>query len=89
MKTNTAPRHLMPGDANRPISRAAEMLHDLPANACRWPCGGFEDPGFRWCGDAAAPDSVYCKVHRGEAYSPEMRVPRLNLASFVRPGGRR
>ncbi len=43
MKTNTAPRHPMPGDANRPISRAAEMLHDLPANACRWPCGGFED----------------------------------------------
>ena len=71
------------------ISRAAEMLYDLPASACHWPCGDFEDPGFKWCGDAIAPDSVYCEVHRGEAYNPEMRVPRLNLASFVRPGGRR
>jgi hypothetical protein len=89
MKKNAPPSDPMPLNAGRALRRAAEMLRDLPAVACRWPCGGCEDPGFKWCSDAAASDGVYCKVHQGEAYSPEMRVPRLNLASFVRAGGRR
>lgn len=35
---------------------------------CRWPQGHPNEPGFKFCGEAAEPGRPYCTTHCNQAY---------------------
>jgi GcrA cell cycle regulator len=54
-----------------PRAKAASAItavFTLTPNACRWPLGDPQRPGFRFCGSPVTEGS-YCKHHRGMAYT--------------------
>jgi hypothetical protein len=47
------------------MTRAAQLLFDLPPSACRWPSKrDLDDPLFVWCGQQVEGAGPYCSKHR-------------------------
>jgi hypothetical protein len=59
------------------MTRAAQLLFELPVRACRWPIGDPQHDSFRWCGAPAQPGGPYCAVHAERSRNKHDQPPGI------------
>jgi GcrA cell cycle regulator len=77
----------LPPEPDQPADMKRCTLLQLTDKTCRWPIGDPREPGFCFCGNRIADETIYCNHHNRIAYTSAAQraresAPKMGFAYY-------